>query len=103
MKLGKIIETIPQVDKFIASKLVAPISASIVMIDGQEYELRYFTFYMPESIEKIFFGNFIKKEGLMEQESQITDIGFIKTEVFLQSDNLKEKGIFYTLSIRKLD
>lgn len=102
MKLGDIIKVIPHVGQFLPSKFVAPISPKIVKINGEEYELRYFTFYMPE-FGKMIFEDFIEKEGLMEQESKTTDLGSVQTEVFLQSDELKNRGIYYTLSIRKLD
>ncbi len=79
-----------------------------VEIEGWRFELRYFIFQIgePQSIDfkRIIsdFRRLISDRGLQKQKPKFLDVGFAKLVVFMQSDQEKADGIYYTLSLRPL-
>ncbi len=109
--LGEVLAACPELAQFNASSFLFAVKdgEAIRKVGKEKYELRYFTFFVSPEFEqnsKIAHAPFAKicqDHKLAQTVSQTKNSGYGDLEVFTQSEEMKNKGIYYTLSLRKVD
>ncbi len=106
--LGQVIDCLPDLGMFPNSPFVFTRFKETrvgmkVNVKGIWFELRYFIFQIVgRNSQPCRFSDIILNRALQNQKPKFMDTGFAKLVAFIQSDQEKTDGIYYTLSLRPL-
>lgn len=99
----------PIISDFIPSKFVLGSKDGLVRkIAGQEYELRYFVFWVDpskasnDSLTTSSFKKICSNCDILQTESRDIDRGYGPLKIFSQTDSMKERGVYFTLVLRSI-
>jgi hypothetical protein len=81
------------------SEFSSKLSGTTIILNKEEYEIRVFFF---QGCGDILFGEFAKNENLLEHPALKINQGYAMIYYFTQPDNIKTKGIYYLIGLRKL-
>ena len=102
--LEEVVENIPEIGLFQSSELVSPMGGKIVNLNGENFEVRFFFFQDTRSTDqKLPFKDYLKNTEKSKVSGKVMDLGYGKIIAFSPSDEEKEEGVHYMLSLRPLN
>ena len=110
ISLDDVLQAAPQIAEFTASNYVFGSGENLVRkIAGRDYELRYFVYWvdpanpLSASLQKAPFEEICKNCNVTKIEARDVNRGYGPLRVFLQTEDMKKRGIHFTLSLRSIE
>ena len=101
--LEEISEKIPEIGSFQSSEFVPPIGGKIILLNVDKFEVRFFFFQDTRTSDStLSFKKYLKESKMANVPGRLLDLGYGQIIAFTPSDEEKEKGVHYMLSLRPL-
>lgn len=101
--MEELIKNAPAIGNEMPSNRVSKLIGNEIVYGEHTYELRFFFFEDINNKLRTSFKEFVKQQQLMKLQGKIMDHGYGPLVVFMAPETIKQSGIHFTISLRKIE